>query len=139
MSLFSPVFMMLLLAAGGCREDTPSSNAWRGKYAMVQTCDGATNPGYTLEIRSVANEPDRRTLVNLGGYGQRVPATVQGDSLTIIPTEVNVGLMGQVLLSGTGVRSGEELFIQLIVQGPGPQGTTTTSRCELRGTPMDTF
>ena len=108
-----------------------------GKYAMVQTCDGATNPGYTLEIRSVADEPDRRTLINLGGYGQRVPATVQGDSLTIIPTAVNVGLMGQVRLSGTGTRSDEELFIQLTVQGPGPQGTTTTSRCELRGTPID--
>ena len=139
MSLFSPVFMMLLLAAGGCREDTPSDNAWLGKYAMVQTCNGATNPDYTLEVRPVADEPTRLHLHNLGGYGQRVPATVQGDSLTIIPTEVNVGLMGQVQLSGTGTRRDGELFIQLTVHGPGPQGTTTTSRCELRGTPMDAF
>lgn len=129
--------MTLLSAAGGCQEDASPDNPWPGKYAMVQTCDGANNPGYTLEIRSVANEPDQRTLVNLGGYGQRVPATVQGDSLTIIPTQVNVGLMGQVELSGAGVRRDKELFIQLTVQGPGPQGTTTTSRCELRGTPID--
>lgn len=132
----------LVYTAMACQEGTPTRQVWLGKYAMVQTCDGATNPGYTLEVRSVANEPDRRTLVNLGGYGQRVPATVQGDSLTIIPTEVNVGLMGQVLLSGTGVRRtgtlrDGELFIQLTVQGPGPQGTTTTSQCELRGTPID--
>ncbi len=106
---------------------------------MAQTCDGATNPGYTLEVRSVANEPDQRTLVNLGGYGQRVPATVQGDSLTIILTKVNTGLTGQVELSGTGTRRDGELYIQLNVQVPGPQGSTTTSRCELRGTPMDTF
>lgn len=137
MNLFFAFCMTLLSAAAGCREDTPQDNPWLGKYAMVQTCDGATNPGYTLEIRSVANKPDQRTLVNLGGYGQRVPATVQGDSLTIIPTEVNVGLMGQVQLSGTGVRRDGELFIQLNVQGPGPQGTTTSSRCELRGTPID--
>ena len=45
--------------------------------------------------------------------------------------------MGQVELSGTGVRRDEELFIQLNVQGPGPQGTTTTSACALRGTPID--
>ncbi len=137
MNLFFAFIMTLLSAAGGCREDASQDNALLGKFAMVQTCDGATNPDYTLEIRSVADEPDQRTLVNLGGYGQRVAATVQGDSLTIIPTAVNVGLMGQVQLSGTGVRSGEELFIQLTVQGPGPQGTTTTSRCELRGTPID--
>ena len=68
---------------------------------------------------------------------------MQGDSLTIIPTEVNVGLMGQVELSGTGARrigvrgKKEELFIQLNVRVPGPQGTTTTSACELRGTPVD--
>ena len=142
MNLLFTFLMTLLSAAGGCREDAPQDNAWQGKYAMVQTCDGATNPGYILEIRSVANEPDQRTLVNLGGYGQRVPATVQGNSLTIIPTEVNVGLMGQVQLSGTGVRRtgtrrGEELFIQLYVHGPGPQGTTTMSECALRGTPTD--
>ncbi len=135
------VITVLLSTAAGCQNNRPD-NPWLGKYAMVQTCDGATNPGYTLEVRSVANAPDQRTLVNLGGYGQRVPATVQGDSLTIIPTQVNVGLMGQVELSGTGVwRTGTmrdgELFIQLIVQGPGPQGTTTTSRCELRGTFID--
>ena len=139
MNLFFAVVMTLLSTAGGCQPDAPADNVWRGKYAMVQTCDGATNPGYTLEVRSVADEPDQRTLVNLGGYGERVPATVQGDSLTIIPTAVNVGLMGQVQLSGTGTRRDGELFIQLIVQGPGPQGTTTTSRCELRGTPIDTF
>lgn len=133
MNLFISVFMLLLSSTGGCQDDAPPNNPWLGKFAMVQTCDGATNPNYTLEIRSVANEPDQRTLLNLGGYGQRVPATVQGDSLTIIPTNVNVGLMGQVQLSGTGARRNEELFIELTVQGPGPQGSTTTSRCELRG------
>ena len=130
-------FLMTLLSAIGCQEATSPNDAWLGKFAMVQTCDGATNPGYTLEIRSVANEPARRTLINLGGYGQRVPATVQGDSLTIIPTDVNVGLMGQVELSGVGTLRDEELFIELNVQVPGPQGTTTTSRCALRGTPID--
>ncbi len=137
MNLFFAFCMTLLSAAGGCRDDAPQDNAWLGKYATVQICDGATNPDYTLEVRSVANEPDQRTLVNLGGYGQRVPATVQGDSLTIIPTAVNVGLMGQVQLSGTGTRRDGELLIQLTVQGPGPQGTTTTSRCALRGTPIN--
>ena len=142
MNLLFMICTALLYATAGCQENSASDNRWRGKYAMVQTCDGATNPGYTLEIRSVANEPDQRTLVNLGGYGQRVPATVQGNSLVITPTAVNVGLMGQVQLSGTGVRRtgtrhGEELFIQLTVHGPGPQGTTTTSECALRGTPID--
>lgn len=136
MNLFITVFMLLLSSTGGCQEDAAPNNPWLGKFAMTQTCDGATNPDYTLEIRSVANEPNQRTLLNLGGYGQRVPATVQGDSLTIVPTDVNVGLMGQVQLSGTGVRRNEELFIQLNVRGPGPGGTTTMSRCALRGKPL---
>lgn len=138
MNLLIAVFIPLLYATVGCHEDNAQKDAWLGKFAMVQTCDGATNPGYTLEIRSVANQPNQRTLLNLGGYGQRVAATVQGDSLTIIPTEVNVGLMGQVQLSGIGGRRRDEaLIIQLTVRGPGPQGTTTTSQCALRGIPID--
>lgn len=148
MHLLVSSVIALLSATGGCQENAPSGEDWLGKFAMVQTCDGATNPGYTLEVKPVTNEPARLYLNNLGGYGQRVAATVQGDSITIVPTEVNVGLMGQVQLSGTGARRtgfrrtgarhDDELFIQLNVQVPGPQGTTTMSQCELRGTRIDT-
>ncbi len=136
MSLLVIVLTTLLSTAGGRQDNAPQDNFWLGKFAMVQTCDGAKNPDYTLEIRPVANQLNQRTLINLGGYGQRVSATVQGDSLIISPTAVNVGLMGQVQLSGTGTRRDGGLFIQLTVQGPGPQDTTTTSRCDLRGTPF---
>ena len=131
------IVTLLYVPMTGCQDAITSDDAWEGSYAMVQTCDGATNPGYTMEVRPASEEPPSVYLNNLGGYGKKVEATVSGDSLTIIPTDANVGLMGTVRLLGTGRRQNEELFIDLIVEVPGPQGTTTTSRCQLRGTPIE--
>lgn len=133
---FIVVFVILLYAPVGCQEKTVIDETWAGSYAMVQTCDGATNPGYTMEVRPASEAPPSVYLSNLGGYGKRVEATLSGDSLTIVPTDANVGLLGTVQLSGTGRRQGEELFIDLIVEVPGPQETTTISTCQLRGTPI---
>ncbi len=137
MGQFVAVIVPLLYAFVGCQENVTFEGAWIGRYAMVQTCDGATNPGYTMEVQPASEESLSIYLTNLGGYGKKVEATVTGDSLTIIPTDVNVGLLGKVQLSGTGRRQNEELFIDLIVEVPGPQGTTTTSKCQLRGTPIE--
>ena len=40
--------LMTLLSAAGCQQNALPNDVWLGKFAMVQTCDGATNPGYTL-------------------------------------------------------------------------------------------
>lgn len=137
MGQFLAAIVILLYTPMGCQDAITPDDAWEGSYAMVQTCDGSTNPGYTMEVQPAAEEPPSIYLTNLGGYGKKVEATVAGDSLTIIPTDANVGLMGKVQLSGTGKRQNQELFIDLIVEVPGPQGTTTTSTCQLRGTPIE--
>ena len=115
-----------------CQEDV-DSNEWLGKFSVNQTCDGATNPDYVMQIRAVAHDSSALVLNNLGGYGEKVAATVAGDSLIITPTDVNVGLMGKVRLSGSGQWQAEELQIDLTVRVPGPQGTITTSTCQLKG------
>ena len=116
----------------GCQDETLFNPAWLGQYAMTQTCDGATTPRYTMKVTAI--DSAHVYLHNLGGYGKKVEATVQHDSLTITPTDVGVGLMGKVRLSGTGSLQDEGLAIRLNVRVPGPQGTTTTSTCDLRGT-----
>ena len=115
----------------GCQQGGPTEGTWSGSYAMTQTCDGAANPRYTMKVSSV--DSSRVYLDNLGGYKTAVEATVRHDSLIITPTEVNVGLMGKVRLSGTGLLQGDVMAIQLDVRVPGPQGSTTTSVCELQG------
>ena len=119
----------------GCQHIPPNQVAWPGIYAMEQVCDGATNPSYTMEIRPDSQDASTFYLVNVGNYGEKVKATVQNDSLIITPTKAHVGLMGSVRLSGTGRLQRETLLIQLTVEVPGPQNTTTTSTCELHGTP----
>lgn len=106
---------------------------WAGNYTVEQSCDGAANPDYTMKVRSGTEDTSRLYLDNLGNYGKKVAGIVRNDSLIIPPTEANVGLMGSVQLSGTGVQQDEELLINLVVEVPGPQGTTTTSTCQLRG------
>ena len=133
---FIVIVVTLLYVPSGCQENMQIDDAWLGHYAMVQTCDGATNPGYTMEVRPTPEESLSVYLSNLGGYGKKVEATLSGDSLTIVPTDANVGPLGKVQLSGTGQRQQDELFINLVVEVPGPQGTTTTSTCQLRGTPI---
>ena len=118
----------------GCQQDKPVANLWTGDYQVAQTCDGAANPDYMMKVRQDAAEPSVLILNNLGGYGQRVEATLQNDSLVITPTEVNAGLIGAVRLSGTGTLREKTLLIDLAVRVPGPQGTTTTSNCTLKGT-----
>ena len=131
MGQFLVIIVTLVYTAMGCQDENTLTDAWLGRYAMTQTCDGATNPRYTMRV--TAADSSQLYLDNLGGYGKKVAATVQGDSLTITPTDVSVGLMGKVRLSGTGSLQNEDLAIQLNVGVPGPQGTTTTSACELRG------
>lgn len=135
MGQFLVIVVTLLYTTMGCQDENLTDGAWPGSYAMTQTCDGAANPRYTMKI--TAADSSLVHLENLGGYGQKVKAAVQGDSLTITPTDVNVGLMGKVGLSGTGFLQGSDLTIQLNVRVPGPQGSTTTSVCELHGAPID--
>ena len=135
MGQFLVIIVTLAHTVMGCQDNLPSGDAWPGHYAITQTCDGAINPRYTLKV--TAADASHLYLHNLGGYGKKVEATVQHDSLVITPTDVSVGLMGKVRLSGTGSLRGEEIFIRLHVRVPGPQGTTTTSVCALRGTVVE--
>ena len=128
------IFIVVLIQVmAGCQQDKPIVNPWMGSYQVEQICDGAANPGYTMKVRQDAAKPSVLILANLGGYGQKVEAILQNDSLVITPTEVNAGLIGAVRLSGTGTLK-EILLINLRVRVPGPQGTTTTSNCILKGT-----
>ena len=135
MGQFLVIIATLVYTAMGCQEEASVGDQWGGHYAMTQVCDGANNPRYTMKV--TASDSSRIYLHNLGGYGKKIEATVQGDSLTITPTDVGVGLMGKVRLSGTGALEDQGVAIQLNVRVPGPQGTTTMSWCELRGTPME--
>ena len=132
MSQLIIIIVTLLYTTVSCRDENPVEDKWLGHYTITQTCDGATNPRYTMRVSAV--DSSRVYLHNLGGYGKKVEATVQHDSLIITPTDVGVGLMGNVRLSGSGSFQNQSLTVQLNVRVPGPQGTTTTSRCELRGT-----
>ena len=132
------VTMLLMVAYTHMESQGTASNlnAWWGTYMVVQVCDGATNPSYAMEVQRAPSDSSTLYLKNVGNYGQKVEATVQGDSITLIPTQVHVGLMGDVRLSGSGTLRPPGLVMQLSVEVPGPQGTTTTSACELRGTPV---
>lgn len=127
------VTTILLHTIVSCAKEPSSLGSWLGNFTVEQTCDGAANPTYTMKVRQVSEDSSTLTLDNLGGYGKKVEATVQGDSLAITPTDVSAGLIGNVRLSGTGRREEGKLLIDLTVRVPGPQGTTTTSTCQLQG------
>ena len=127
--------ILMVLLHPGCQKENLAMDNWAGNYTVTQVCDGAANPSYSIEVRHGAEDSTRLHLDNLGGYGSKVAATLQNDSLIIAPTAVNAGLIGKVELQGDGTREPESLLINLTVKVPGPNGTTTTSHCQLRAVP----
>ena len=126
-------FITAILSTMSCRENNPDQNQWLGTFSVKQQCDGAATPDYQMKVSRVATDSALLTLDNVGGYGKKINATLNGDTLVLTPTDANVGLMGQVRLSGSGSFQDEALVIHLTVDVPGPGGTTTQNQCQSVG------
>ncbi len=136
MNYLITLFTAVIVSTVSCGESEPGPHPWLGTFTVKQQCDGAATPGYQMKVSQTAEDTTQLTLDNVGGYGKKVNAVLEGDTLILTPTHASVGLMGKVRLSGSGTRQDETLVIDLKVEVPGPQGTATQSQCQLRATPV---